>query len=172
MRQNGSFAKLVEEYGSSNTTTVAKAKVNGEGAASRAATKAEKLDPLMQLEERNTGAVSFSVYKRYVQAAGGLVWIPPLATCLLLNEGVNGTSLIRSRWPLHLNEIFSVRNVVLGILDLESVPSLYPRDVHGSICRSRLVLSDSGRESLCFQHQHRGSISSHIIYSDVRVRVR
>ena len=44
---------------------------------------------LMQAEERNVGAVTWSVYAKYFRSAGGLVWAPVIAVLLLLVEGNN-----------------------------------------------------------------------------------
>jgi len=45
---------------------------------------------LMETEERNVGAVSLQVYKKYLQCAGGLFWVPVIGCFLLLNEAGNG----------------------------------------------------------------------------------
>ena len=47
-------------------------------------------DVLMQLEERNVGAVSWEVYKKYLRFAGGLVWAPVIVVLLILTEGNQG----------------------------------------------------------------------------------
>lgn len=48
---------------------------------------------LMQSEERNTGAVTWDVYKRYLRFAGGLTWAPVILVLLILNEATNGNNL-------------------------------------------------------------------------------
>ena len=45
---------------------------------------------LMQLEERNVGAVSWSVYKKYLHFAGGLFWVPVILALLILAEANQG----------------------------------------------------------------------------------
>lgn len=45
---------------------------------------------LMQLEERNVGAVSWDVYKKYLRFAGGVVWAPGILVLLLLTQGNQG----------------------------------------------------------------------------------
>jgi len=47
-------------------------------------------DVLMQLEERNVGAVSWEVYKKYLRYAGGLAWAPLLLILLSLAQGNQG----------------------------------------------------------------------------------
>jgi hypothetical protein len=45
---------------------------------------------LMQAEERNTGAVSWDIYKKYLTYAGGVVWAPIIIGLLLLGEAARG----------------------------------------------------------------------------------
>ena len=45
---------------------------------------------LIQLEERNVGAVSWSVYKKYLRFAGGLFWVPVILALLILAEANQG----------------------------------------------------------------------------------
>ena len=47
-------------------------------------------DVLMQLEERNVGAVSWEVYKKYLRFAGGLVWAPVILALLILSQANQG----------------------------------------------------------------------------------
>ena len=47
-------------------------------------------DVLMQLEERNVGAVSWAVYKKYLRFAGGLVWAPVVFGLLILTQANQG----------------------------------------------------------------------------------
>jgi ATP-binding cassette subfamily C (CFTR/MRP) protein 1 len=47
-------------------------------------------DVLMQLEERNVGAVSWEVYKKYLRFAGGLVWAPVVLALLIVTQGNQG----------------------------------------------------------------------------------
>lgn len=48
---------------------------------------------LMQAEERNTGAVTWDVYRKYLRFCGGLVWAPIIICLLLLNESSQGEFL-------------------------------------------------------------------------------
>ena len=47
-------------------------------------------DVLMQLEERNIGAVTWEIYKKYLRFAGGLVWAPVILTLLILAQAAQG----------------------------------------------------------------------------------
>ena len=47
-------------------------------------------DVLMQLEERNVGAVSWEVYKKYLRYAGGVGWAPLILVLLILTQGNQG----------------------------------------------------------------------------------
>ena len=47
---------------------------------------------LMQDEERVTGAVTWRIYKRYMQYAGGLYWGPWILLLLVLAQGAGGAS--------------------------------------------------------------------------------
>ena len=47
-------------------------------------------DALMQLEERNVGAVTWDVYKKYLRFAGGLVWAPVILGLLILTQANQG----------------------------------------------------------------------------------
>ena len=64
----------------------------------------EKQTALMQTEERNTGQVEAVIYKKYLIAAGGLIWAPVLITLLGLAQaaqgmlGIIGRRLCRFTW--------------------------------------------------------------------------
>ena len=48
---------------------------------------------LMQIEERNTGAITWSIYHRYLRFAGSVAWAPFLLL-LTLNQVAQGTSFM------------------------------------------------------------------------------
>lgn len=58
-------------------------------------------DPLIQVEERNTGAVTWTTYKRYFASAGGLVWVPIIFSLLIIYQACQGMCS-----PLLFIEIF------------------------------------------------------------------
>ncbi|GLB40936.1 putative ABC transporter transmembrane region [Lyophyllum shimeji] len=91
IKNSSVFSSLMEEYGSLE----AKKGTVKLGAHGKATTTAVDLDhkvkkeaeaALMQAEERNTGAVSWDVYKKYLQYAGGIVWAPIILFLLVINE--------------------------------------------------------------------------------------
>ena len=52
---------------------------------------AKKADaPLMQEEERETGSVSWQVYKNYLLFAGGIVWAPTMMILLTITQAAQG----------------------------------------------------------------------------------
>ena len=91
------FAQLIEEYGAQEekeNTEEAEGKadkkdgndtVDGKGKGNNK----ERIQ-LMSEEERNRGAVSFSVYAKYLQHAGGIVWAPVILLFLALMQGASG----------------------------------------------------------------------------------
>lgn len=93
MKDSVVFSRLMDEYG------------NLEQEKERDSTKAVKSDSveeqikpgdkkvgaaLMSVEERETGAVTWSVYARYLRYAGGLVWAPVIILLLTLAQGAQG----------------------------------------------------------------------------------
>ncbi|KAG5729874.1 Multidrug resistance-associated protein 1 [Termitomyces sp. T112] len=63
---------------------------------------------LMQVEERNTGAVIWDVYKKYLRFSGGFVWVPIIVCLLLLNESSQvGNNLFLGFWTGGIIEGFS-----------------------------------------------------------------
>lgn len=95
MSNGEAFSRLMEDYGRLEQGNIMQRAVNAdstealvkEGGAKQAD---EVKDTLMQLEERSTGAVPWSAYKRYFFYAGGIVWIPIIIIMLLLNQGMSG----------------------------------------------------------------------------------
>ena len=87
---NGSivFSRLMDEYGSLEHQGNSKTK---EDAVPRlyelSDTKAGAGADLMQVEERNTGAVAWITYSKYLRFAGGLWWAPIIILLLCLSEG-------------------------------------------------------------------------------------
>jgi ATP-binding cassette subfamily C (CFTR/MRP) protein 1 len=49
-------------------------------------------DVLMQLEERNVGAVPWDVYKKYLRFSGGLIWAPVILVLLFISQANQGLS--------------------------------------------------------------------------------
>lgn len=105
---NGStFSRLMEEYGSleaeseneeikdfskrkSKKTQGANDDGSEEGGSKRGS------GALMQVEERNTGAVTWSTYANYLRFAGGVIWGPFILLILTLTQGAQGMVLVKS----------------------------------------------------------------------------
>src|SRR5882757_7245957 len=90
------FSRLMDEYG--NAESSARKDIRKDDIAGLAKNGNEPLqykpdsaeDVLMQLEERNVGAVSWEVYKKYLRLAGGLAWVPVVLVLLILTQGNQG----------------------------------------------------------------------------------
>lgn len=96
LRTNGgTFSRIIEEYGriESSHGTAATGDPRRQATIGNDPTDSqlkEAKDALMQLEERNTGAVRWETYKRYVGFVGGLFWIPLIILLLTLNQATSG----------------------------------------------------------------------------------
>ena len=111
MSQNGEFSKFIAEFGSSkgqedeNTIDVSP-KVDAE----EELKKMEKMKKqvagyaLMQVEERNTGAILGKVYKSYFKAGKGQIILPILLLFLVL---LQGATVISSYWFVDCSIIVS-----------------------------------------------------------------
>ncbi|KAG6877944.1 hypothetical protein C0993_001802 [Termitomyces sp. T159_Od127] len=103
MKDASIFSSLMDEYG---TTKAQKGVKPGEQGTARIAVverdqtaKKEVEAALMQAEERNTGAVTWDIYKNYLRFCGGLVWAPIIVFLLLLNESSQvGNNLFLGFW--------------------------------------------------------------------------
>ena len=105
MSQGGEFSKFIAEFGSSKEEDEKREdedendidEVDAEGEMK----KMEKMktavagDALMQTEERNTGAISGKVYKRYMNAGRGQIILPFLLLSLVL---LQGSTILSSYW--------------------------------------------------------------------------
>lgn len=87
------FARLIEEYGNPDSRKQATDATNlpnrGQNEGQKARNTAIE-DALMQAEERNTGAVSWDVWRKYLKSAGGFFWVPIILGLLLLSQANNG----------------------------------------------------------------------------------
>ena len=100
------FSRLMEEYGSLEEEEAAKEekaakkrtrRKESKGPTADDADSSEEAGPkkadnaaLMQTEERNTGAVTWTVYKGYLRYAGGVVWAPFILTLLTVTQVAQG----------------------------------------------------------------------------------
>lgn len=101
MALNGSFTRLIEDYGRVETSD----KPQEESTDKRAVVKVkegesidsemkEAQEALMQLEERAVGAVDWKVYRTWLIFAGGLIWVPVVAFLLGTTEAMRGEPFI------------------------------------------------------------------------------
>ena len=114
MSQNGEFSKFIAEFGSSKgqddeNTNDASAQVDVE----EELKKMEKMEKmkrqvagyaLMQIEERNTGAISWKVYMGYMKAGKGQIILPILLLSLVL---LQGATVMSSYWFVDCSIIVS-----------------------------------------------------------------
>lgn len=99
MKNDGPFSKFVKEFGSHEEADEgsggAAKKDESDGKPDDADKKAVMGATIMQAEERNTGAVSSSIYKHYAAAGHGVIIIPILLASLVL---VQGATVMSSYW--------------------------------------------------------------------------
>lgn len=91
IRDSVVFAKLIEEYGAIEEDDKIKTDMTPVLADSNADPHVKRdTVALMQVEERNTGAVTWTTYSRYLKYAGGLFWAPVILSLLILVQGAQG----------------------------------------------------------------------------------
>lgn len=99
VKDGQSFSRLIEEFGSPKEEEQEGEKQEdpkekaAEGVKKLASGKPGAGAALMSEEERETGAVSLSVYKRYLRHAGGVLWGPIILLLLVLTQGASGENL-------------------------------------------------------------------------------
>lgn len=92
MSRDAVFCRLIEEHGNaeSQSQNLVSTKAAAQTGGAKGPGTADVDAALMQAEERNTGAVSWAVYKKYLQSAGGIFWAPVILFLLLLGQADNG----------------------------------------------------------------------------------
>ena len=135
MNDSAVFSRLIEEHGNAHTKN--QNAPTGKESASfggwKASTDAVE-DVLMQEEERNTGAVGWVIYKKYLKNAGGIIWAPVIGALLLIVEGNNGgipycAVLLSQLMP-------NSRHYALpGILERKYDLPLRRGRLHGNLCQ-------------------------------------
>ena len=87
--------------------------------------KADDSTGLMQIEERNTGAISWSVYHKYLRFAGSVAWAPLLLFLLTLNQVAQGMYMRDLLETTAFSCRFLVGNsLFLGFWTSSSIPGL------------------------------------------------
>ncbi|KAJ7284355.1 multidrug resistance-associated ABC transporter [Mycena rebaudengoi] len=96
------FSRLMEDYGNLDKGDPIASKVNGEEAAIMADERGgvdTTQAALMQIEERNIGAVEWETYRKYLKFGGGVRWGLLILILLLLAQAAQvGNNLFLSFW--------------------------------------------------------------------------
>ena len=96
MKNGQEFSRLVEEFGSNEKTESSEETVKEDGkivASVKSVEVAKGKEAQVQLmseEERNIGAVPWSIYKQYLKHAGGVIWTVIIFVLLALYQGASG----------------------------------------------------------------------------------
>ncbi|KAJ7893786.1 multidrug resistance-associated ABC transporter [Mycena leptocephala] len=105
LMQNGHlFARLIDEYGSKEEAKKFGAKeathtsAAGDLTTLQVANEKQLVAVLMQVEERNTGAVTWTVYRRYLVYAGSAMWAFIVAALLISDQGSSVMTSIFLGW--------------------------------------------------------------------------
>ncbi|PFH48819.1 hypothetical protein AMATHDRAFT_64587 [Amanita thiersii Skay4041] len=104
MNNSTTFAHLMEEYGNAEQESdqedrnQKKRKTEGDSEKDAHSDKRENA-ALMQAEERNTGAVTWSTYGQYLKFGGGIFWGPTIFIFLTLTQAAQvGNNLFLGFW--------------------------------------------------------------------------
>ncbi|KAE9399630.1 multidrug resistance-associated ABC transporter [Gymnopus androsaceus JB14] len=100
MSANGLLTRLMDEYGNLDQEEEQTEKeAQKEQVADPASLDKEANAALMQIEERNLGAVSWRTYGKYLQFAGGVWWAPFMLLMLILAQAAQvGNNLFLGFW--------------------------------------------------------------------------
>jgi hypothetical protein len=96
MQDGRLFPRLIDEYGSKEEDKKFGAKEATQTSAAgdlttlQVANEKQLVAVLMQVEERNTGAVTWTVYRRYLVYAGSAMWAFIVAAILVSDQGSSG----------------------------------------------------------------------------------
>lgn len=92
MKDSVLFSHIMEEYGKHEKEEEEEVEQAADGEKTKAVKKekSDKKDNLMQTEERLTGSVTGSVYKRYFQFSGGFYKLPVILLLLTAYQGASG----------------------------------------------------------------------------------
>ena len=122
MKRGDMFARLMEEYGSQEENMNEDPVTDKQASSSAVVAEAKKAtQKLMQDEERLTGAVTWSVYSKYIAYAGG--WpIVPLFLLAMMYQGAHGGFKGDERSEPQCVDCFLVANtIVLGLWTSSSI---------------------------------------------------
>lgn len=106
LAKDGAFSRFAKEFGAKEEQEEEEEEAIEEEEESRDTEKKPKKasgnTALMQVEERNTGAVSGSVYKEYLKAGKGSIIIPSLIFSLVF---LQGAQVMSSYWLVYWQEL-------------------------------------------------------------------
>ena len=91
------FAHLMEEHGNLESEPdqllgARRKRMDNKDAKSDEADTKKADTGLMQIEERNTGAITWGIYHKYLRSAGSVAWAPFLLFLLTLSQVAQGIS--------------------------------------------------------------------------------
>ncbi|KAG6856152.1 hypothetical protein H0H87_007058 [Tephrocybe sp. NHM501043] len=126
------FSRLMDEYGNLDPESEGgddkkAGRAGAEGLLDEADRIGKKTGALMQAEERNTGSVTWDVYRSYLRFAGGIIWAPIIIFLLTLSQGSQ-----------------VVNNVFLGFWTVESIQTFRQGDymaVYAAIGVAQAILA-------------------------------
>lgn len=134
MKDASAFSRLMDEYGSLERQESPKSLKDE-------ALDTKPVDPLhdlvdkqaqaalMQAEERETGAVSSEIYRKYLRFAGGTVWAPIVLALVVLQEGSQGDDRVFISVPrAHFQTLLVGNNLLLAFWTSESINGFGQRD--------------------------------------------
>jgi ABC-type multidrug transport system ATPase subunit len=99
MANDGEFSKFITEFGSKEEENENESDGSREEKTGGPDKKAVAGAGIMQAEERNTGAVTWDIYRSYISAGKGILVIPLLLVALVLSEGA---TVMGSYWYVFL----------------------------------------------------------------------
>lgn len=147
MANGEAFAKFVKEFGSSQQDNKGQQLEDGPQEEEEVMKDAAAGRPMMQAEERNTGAVGWDVYKAYAKAARGEIVFPFLIFSLLLMQATN---IVGSYWLVWWQER-SVMNLSMHFPVLYEFPSSAFNEPQGFYVRSGILKSSFLVNNNCIQ---------------------
>lgn len=100
--KDGAFSRFVKEFGSKDNQKEQEEEIEED--AKQVVRKKPQMSgtPMMQVEERNMGAVPGAIYKEYLKAGRGVIIIPLLLLSLVF---LQGTQVMSSYWLVYWQEM-------------------------------------------------------------------
>ena len=121
MKNSVAFSHLMDEYGNLEQEKPMDGSKASEGDTTEEPNNINKKagDDLMQIEERNTGAVTWTIYSKYLRFAGGLFWAPVIFLLLTATQGAQGDLSFVSSLVIILMPRLSCNQPIPLILDFK-----------------------------------------------------